>query len=101
MFGDTIRPPDWRGKDPSASLASAVIGADAPIPATDFRGARRALEERAILAHPQMALNLVAGVPFEAARLWLQRAPLVPRCASHGYSFMSVPASMQDVPHVE
>lgn len=48
-----------------------------------FQGERRALTDRALLAtffqYPLMTLKVIAGIHFEALRLWLKGVKLVPR----------------------
>lgn len=62
-----------------------------PVLKTHFRGARRPLTDRTILAllarHPLMTLKVVGAIHFEAARLWMKGVPLVTRHTSPAYSF--------------
>ena len=50
-----------------------------------FSGKERAISDRVLLkmfiTHPLMTLKVVAGIHWEALKLWLKKIPLVPRPA--------------------
>ena len=57
---------------------------------TNFSGRRQALTNgalaRLVAGHPLMTLKVVAGIHWEAVRLWLKGVPLVERHGSPRYS---------------
>ena len=61
----------------------ALRDATGPILKTHFRGTRRALSDRGLVAmlvrHPLMTIKVFAAIHFEAARLWIKGVPLVRR----------------------
>lgn len=77
---------------------------DGPVLKTHFRGERRILSDWTIAGlvarHPLMTLKVVAGIHFEALRLWLKGVPLVERHASPEYSFTVVRPSAREASHV-
>lgn len=81
------------------------IGAGGPVLNTYFRGKRLALSDRAIaglvLRYPLMTLKVVAGIHFEALRLWWKGVPLIQRHVSPRYSHTIVPVSPRDPSHAE
>ena len=75
----------FRVAPPGASVAVTVHAgtADGPVLATSFRGDRRPLSDatliRAVLAHPLMTLKVVAGIHWEALKIWRKGVALRPR----------------------
>jgi DUF1365 family protein len=67
------------------SLAIDVHGAGGPMLSAAFAGQRRELSDRALfaafLAHPLQALRVLAGIHWEALKLWRRGLRLVPRPA--------------------
>ena len=90
---------------PGAGLVIGVDIADTsgPVLKTHFRGARRDLSDRDIavllLRYPLMTLKVVAGIHFEALRLWWKGVPRVVRHVSPRYSETIVTEPMRVLPH--
>ena len=67
----------------TVSVSVAARDADGPVITTNFTGRRLALSDRAILhavaTHPLMTVKVVAGIHWEAFRLWRKGLPLQPR----------------------
>ena len=67
---------------------------------TSFGGERRALSTlgilRLVVSHPLMMVKVVAGIHFEAVRLWMKGVPLVERHTSPSFSFSIVPVAKRD-----
>ncbi len=89
--------------------ARVVVGVDfrsteGPVLKTHFRGERCDLSDGSILElfarHPLMTFKVVAGIHFEALRLWMKGVPPVERHVSPTYSFTVVPAPVRDRTHV-
>ena len=58
---------------------------------TYFSGERRSINAaRLVASHPLMMLKVIAGIHFEAVRLWWKGVPLVERHTSPRYSFSVV-----------
>jgi DUF1365 family protein len=78
-------------------------GADGLILKTYFRGEREELSDRSIARlvarHPLMTFKVIAGIHFEALRLWLKGVPLVERHTSPTYSFTVVAPSTRQPSH--
>ncbi len=92
-----IRPPRER----DIALRIHETDAEGPILAATFTGRARAITARSCLALalglPLMTLKVVAGIHWEALRLWLKGVALVarpvpPPPASHGGKILSVPS---------
>jgi hypothetical protein len=75
----------FRISPPGESIKLRILETDreAPLLAATFHGRRRALTTRALLraffALPLVSLKIVAAIHWEALRLWLKGARLVPR----------------------
>jgi DUF1365 family protein len=75
----------FRVEPPAAVVAVTVHAgtADGPVLATSFRGHRRALSDatllRAVIVHPLMTLKVVAGIHWEALKIWRKGVALRPR----------------------
>lgn len=76
---------DFRGKAPSEALTLLIDGFDREglLIATAMRGRRRPLTDRTILttalSMPLLTLKVIAGIHWEALRLWLKGVPLTSR----------------------
>lgn len=74
---------DFRGREPDDLLTLSIDGRDPDglLIATGIRARRRPLADgeilRAVLAIPLETLKVVAGIHWEALRLWLKGVPLV------------------------
>ena len=75
--------------------------AERPVLKTYFSGARVALTTaslaRLVARHPLMTFKVVAGIHWEAARLWLKGVPLVERHGSPRYSIAIVPTHQREI----
>jgi DUF1365 family protein len=73
--------------------------AEGPVLRTHFCGKRRGLSNWSIIGllarHRLMTFKVVAGIHFEALRLWLKGVPLVERHASPAFSFTIVSPAVQ------
>lgn len=81
-----LAPPGLEQADQDTGRISVVIDeADeaGTLLCASFTGRRRALGDRALLSalarHPLMAVKVIAGIHWEALRLWLKGVPLHPR----------------------
>jgi DUF1365 family protein len=67
--------------------------ADGPLLAATFSGKRRSLTSRSLLrafvALPLVSVKIVAAIHWQALRLWLKGAKLVPRAPSNVDNFSS------------
>jgi DUF1365 family protein len=76
---------DFRVTKPGDRIVVAVIGLDerGPLILSNLVGKRRALSDAALLrvffTHPLVTLKVIAGIHFEALRLWWKGVALVPR----------------------
>ena len=74
-----------------------------PVLKTHFTGTRLELTDRALLGllarYPLMTAKVVAGIHFEATRLWLKGVPLVARHRSPSFSFTVVKPAERDASH--
>jgi DUF1365 family protein len=74
----------FRVRPPGAALAIAIAADDAqgPVLFAVHRAQRRALSDGALIGaiatHPLLTLKVVAGIAWEALRLWLKRVPVHP-----------------------
>ncbi len=76
---------EFRIVPPGERAVVSILGADAkgPLIVASLVGARRPLNDRALvgvfLTHPLLTLKVMAGIYWEALRLWLKGVRLVPR----------------------
>jgi DUF1365 family protein len=74
----------FRIEPPSAEAAVSILASDSegPMLTAAFRGVRREISDRALfaawLAHPLLSLKVLAGIHWEAVRLWLKLRKLYP-----------------------
>ena len=75
-----------------------------PVLKTHFRGERLPLSDGTIatllLRYPLMTLKVVAGIHFEALRLWLKGVPVKPYHASPRYASTIVRSTRREPDHV-
>jgi hypothetical protein len=78
----------FRLRPPGEKVAVRILenDADGPMLSATFRGAREALTTASVLRHvllfPLMTVKVVAGIHYEAARLWLKGIQFFPRPAA-------------------
>jgi len=98
-FGLTYR---FRLNDPGDTMTLRILecDADGPVLAASFAGRRRPLDTKTLLqvsaAVPFLGLKVVAGIHFEAVRLWLKGARLFPRPTAPPPASLSGPVRFVD-----
>jgi len=80
-----IQPPEAR-----VAIGVALRDSDGPLLRAHFAGQRENVNDRALmvlaLRYPLMTMKVIAGIHFEAFRLWWKGVPLVRRQPAPGYS---------------
>jgi DUF1365 family protein len=90
----------FRLSPPGKSVALSIAESDAegPLLSAVFAGSRRALTDgallRTFLLFPLMTLKIIAGIHYEAVKLWLKRTPVFPYSRArqpHGVTIAAPP----------
>ena len=95
---------DFRVVPPGERLAITIVGSDAqgPIITAALACRRRELTDsallRAFVTHPLLTLKVVAGIGWEALRLWIKRVPVhrPPPAPAHAVTHPPIEAPMRE-----